>query len=74
MFINGDRYNDDMYLLGAFYHRFFTNLPRIVILDVDMKFMVDPALLYKEFDNFQKENVIGVAQDQTASYYTQLLK
>lgn len=73
-FKNGNKYNDDLYLLGVFYHHFFTGLNRIIILDVDMKFRVDPAQLYAEFDNFKGENVIGVASDQTPYYYKQFIK
>ena len=45
---------------------------RLITVDVDVEFHVDPAQLYRQFDHFSAEAVVGAAND-LAPHYHQML-
>ncbi len=61
------KYRDDLFLLAPFYHRVFP-FDRFIMLDVDLKFKIGIEELYKEFDNFEVTNIMGVASDLSPHY------
>ena len=66
------KYNDAIYYIAPFYHDIFPTLDKLVVTDVDIEFQVDPVELYKEFDHFSKENVVGVANELSPHYFHML--
>ena len=67
-----DKYDDDMFYIAPFYHRIFPQVSRLITVDVDTEFHVDPAQLYRQFDHFSPEAVVGAAND-LAPHYHQML-
>lgn len=61
------KYRDDLFLLAPFYHRVFP-FDRFIMLDVDLKFKIGIEELYKQFDNFDVTNIMGVANDLSPHY------
>ena len=70
----GDRFNDNMYYLAPFYHEIFPELDKLIMLDSDLEFKVDPAMLYDEFSHFSEYQLIGIANDLSPHYYQMLSK
>ena len=70
----GDRFNDNMYYLAPFYHDIFPELDKLIMLDSDLEFKVDPAMLYDEFSRFSEYQLIGIANDLSPHYYQMLSK
>ena len=61
------KYRDDLFLMGPFYHRVFP-YDKFIMLDADLKFKIDIAELYDHFENFTKNNVMGVGTDLAPHY------
>ena len=61
-----------MFYIAPFYHRIFPQVSRLITVDVDTEFHVDPAQLYRQFDHFSPEAVVGAAND-LAPHYHQML-
>ena len=64
------KYRDDLFLIAIFYHRVFP-FRRFIMLDVDLKFKIDLAELYDQFDIFENENEMtfgAVGRDLTPHY------
>ena len=53
--------------MGPFYHRVFP-YDKFIMLDADLKFKIDIAELYDHFENFTKDNVMGVGTDLAPHY------
>ena len=70
----GDRFNDNMYYLAPFYHEIFPELDKLIMLDSDLEFKVDPAMLYDEFSRFSEYQLIGISNDLSPHYYQMLSK
>ena len=66
------KYNDTLFFFGAYYQRMFPNLNKLIFLDTDVEFRMDPAKLFREFDQFSGENIFGCAIDLAPHYYTTL--
>ena len=66
------KYNDTLFFFGAYYQRMFPNLNKLIFLDTDVEFRMDPAKLFREFDQFSAENIFGCAIDLAPHYYTTL--
>ena len=43
-----------------------------MVLDADLKFQLDPADLYDQFEHFSDSNLIGCANDLSPHYYQML--
>ena len=52
---------------GPFYHRIFP-YKKFVMLDADLKFRIDIAELYDHFENFNENQIMGVAVDLAPHY------
>ena len=65
---SSDKYNSSIYYISPFYHKIFPKLSKIVAIDVDMEFQVEPAELYQEFEKFDMEQIIGSANDLQPHY------
>lgn len=61
------RYNDDMFFITEIFHRVF-DLERIIFIDLDLEFKEDVAMLYRHFDCFAAENLIGIGFDLQPQY------
>ena len=70
----GDRFNDNMYYLAPFYHEIFPEMDKLIVLDSDLEFKVDPAELYDQFNHFSEDQLIGIANDLSPHYYQMLSK
>lgn len=66
----GARYSDSLFLLSPSLHKIqsFSHLKSVAILDVDSKFVHDIKNLFKHFDYFKSETVLGMAYEQQPVY------
>ena len=64
-----DKYDDDMFYIAPFYHRIFPQVSRLITVDVDVEFHVDPAQLYRQFDHFGPDAVVAAANDLAPHYH-----
>lgn len=71
-FKTSDKYNSTIYYLSPFYHQIFPHLSKLLVLDVDMEFRVDPIELYHELDKFNMDQVVGCANDLAPHYHVML--
>jgi len=67
-----DKYLNDLFYVGPLYHEIFTNLEKLIFLDVDLEFYRDVKLLYKQFAQFDSQQLIGVGLDLSPHYKTTL--
>ena len=71
-----NKYLNDLFYVGPLYHQIFTNLDKLIFLDVgnhqpsfqtilkfcsDLEFYRDVKLLYKQFAQFESSQLIGVS-------------
>ena len=66
------KYNSNIFYLAPFYHRIFTQLPKIVVVDVDVVFKSDPIEIWEQFAKFRGSEVLGAAPDLSPHYYQML--
>jgi len=60
----GAYYNHVLFFLSTAMHRVMPkSVQRIIMLDADLKFVGDIAELYKHYDMFRDDNIIGIARD-----------
>ena len=57
----------DLFYVSPFYHLVFP-FDKFIVLDADTEFKRSPELLYEEFDNFEPEQLFGVAKDMSHNY------
>ena len=70
-----NKYLNDLFYVGPLYHQIFANLDKLIFLDVgkissfflgsfpfcsDLEFYRDVKLLYKQFSQFDDQQLIGV--------------
>ena len=58
-----------MFYIAPFYHRIFPQVSRLITVDVDVEFHVDPAQLYRQFDHFGPDAVVAAANDLAPHYH-----
>ena len=63
------KYTLDLFYLAPLYHLELVQIDKLVVLDVDLQFRVDMIELFKHFDNFADDEMIGVANDLTPHYF-----
>ena len=62
-------YFDEVFHLGAIYHRIFP-FPRLIVLDLDLEFQnVDIADLESQFDRMDPQSLMSIAYDQSPHYW-----
>ena len=61
--------NDTIYYIAAFYHRIFSNLSKLIVVDADVEFKCDPVEIYDEFGRFLQEEVLGAAPELSPHYF-----
>ena len=66
------KYNSNIFYLAPFYHRIFTKLARLIVVDADVVFKSDPIETWEQFDKFRGDEVVGVAPDLSPHYYQML--
>ena len=67
--IQGHYYNDVLFFLSLIIHRVMPpQLHKAIMLDADLKFESDIIQLYGLFENFKKENIIGIARETQPVY------
>ena len=66
------KFNHLFFYITPYYQRLYTKLKKVIIMDADLEFRVDPAELYDEFHKFSVENILGCAVDQAPYYYMML--
>ena len=69
------KYRDDLFLIAIFYHRIFP-FNRFIMLDVDLKFKIDVAELFDQFNHFENENhkaFAAVGRDLSPHYATGIM-
>ena len=66
------KFNHLFFYITPYYQRLYTKLKKVIIMDADLEFRVDPAKLYDEFHKFSVENILGSAVDQAPYYYMML--
>lgn len=65
----GSYYSDSLFFLSIAIHRILPEIyDKIIMLDSDLKFMSDIGKLYKLFDEFTDDNVIGIGHDLQPVY------
>ena len=67
-----DKYNDTIYFISPYYQRIFPTLNKLIVMDTDLEFRVDPAELFGEFDKFSVDNILGCGRDLAPHYYMML--
>lgn len=66
--LNSSKYWDEVFHIGMVYHRIFP-FDRIIVLDIDLKFTVDIALLEMQFYKMNKSNLIAIGYDLAPHYW-----
>lgn len=63
-------YGDNLFFISIVMSELkaFQHIPRIVMLDSDLKFLGDIANLWDQFDKFSETAVIGIAHEQQPVY------
>ncbi|XP_013771979.1 xyloside xylosyltransferase 1-like [Limulus polyphemus] len=64
----GAYYSDSLFFLSIVIYRVFPQ-ERLLMIDVDTKFMSDVSDLYSHFKNFTSQTVIGLAYEQQPVYH-----
>jgi hypothetical protein len=60
----GAYYNHALFFLSMVLHRVLPeDIHHVIMLDADLKFAGDVAQLYRHFDLFSDDNVIGIANE-----------
>ena len=67
-----DKYNSTIYYISPYYQKIFPNLNKLVVMDTDMEFTVDPAVLFQQFGHFTNENILACGPDLAPHYYMML--
>ncbi|KAJ1162906.1 hypothetical protein NDU88_003370 [Pleurodeles waltl] len=66
---SGTYYSDSIFFLSVAMHRIMPKeIPRIIQLDLDLKYKANIRELFEEFDNFMHTAVIGIAQEMQPVY------
>jgi len=68
---SGAYYNHALFFLSVAMHRIMPeSIDRVIMLDADLKFLADIAKLYRQFDEFDDANIIGIAYEaQPVSHF-----
>ena len=67
-----DKYDSTIYYISPYYQRIFPKLNKLIVMDTDMEFRVDPVNLFNEFDKFSINNILACGNDLAPHYYTML--
>ena len=65
----GTKYDDTIYYLFPFYNRIFPQLSRLLVVDADTEFHMDPADLTDHFDLFGTGAVTAWAMHLLSALY-----
>ena len=68
-FTGRDKFEDNMHWLYPFYHELFPSMDKLITMDTDIVFKVDPVLLFDEFGKFKDSEVLGIANDLYPFYH-----
>ena len=63
-----DKYNDTIYYISPYYHKIFPKLNKLIVMDTDMEFRIDPAILNQEFEKFHMDHILGCGNDLAPHY------
>jgi lipopolysaccharide biosynthesis glycosyltransferase len=64
-----DYYKDPLFFLSPFLYRILPeNITRVIMLDIDLRFDNDIKELYKFFDEFHPNQIIGIARENQPVY------
>ena len=66
--LNSSKFFDEVFHIGLVYHLIFP-FRRIIALDMDLKFRVDVAELWQQFEFMEDDNIIAVANDLAPHYW-----
>lgn len=70
-----DRYMADMFYMAPLYHRAFTGLEELVVVDTDLQFHCDVAELWGQVRRVEEQGaLVGVARDLAPSYHSMLAR
>ncbi|CAG0914276.1 unnamed protein product [Notodromas monacha] len=64
----GTYYHDELFVVAPFLHN-VQGVTRLIMLDVDLKFVADIADLHAEFRNFSEKSVMALAPELSPVYY-----
>ena len=65
----GSYYNDAIFFLSVAMHKFLpSQFKRVVMMDSDLKFTTDIANLFNLFNQFEPNNIIGIARENQPVY------
>uniref|UniRef100_T1IRV4 Xyloside xylosyltransferase 1 n=1 Tax=Strigamia maritima TaxID=126957 RepID=T1IRV4_STRMM len=65
---DGSYYSDPLFFISTVLHRLFPAHDKILMIDIDTKFLDDINKLYQHFDKFTENALIGVAYEQQPVY------
>ena len=73
---HNEKYSHDLFYLAPLYHKKFSSLGRLMVLDIDLGILTSIQDLYDQFDQFgsgdQSDQCIGLAPDLSPHYWHKL--
>ena len=70
---HNEKYSHDLFYLAPLYHKKFSRLERLVVLDIDLGILTSIQDLYSQFDQFGSgDQCIGLAPDLSPHYWHKL--
>ena len=70
---HNEKYSHDLFYLAPLYHKKFTRLARLLVLDIDLGILTSVQDLYDQFDQFGSgDECIGLAPDLSPHYWHKL--
>ena len=61
-------YSHSLFFTSLAVHKFFTNIDKLIFLDIDLQFSDNIKELYEQFGKFSSEALIGIAYEQQPVY------
>ena len=69
---HNEKYTHDLFYIAPIYHKKFSNLSKIIVLDIDLAFGASIKKVWREFSKFRKGQCIGLAPDLSPHYWYKL--
>ena len=70
---HNEKYSHDLFYLAPLYHKKFSRLGRLLVLDIDLGILTSIQDLYEQFDQFGSgDQCIGLAADLSPHYWHKL--
>merc|ERR1719245_1094806 len=70
--VGGKKYDNFIFYLFPFYHLLLPSINKLIVLDFDTFFKVDPSMLHDELSKFNDSHLLGMGVDLNLQYHHKL--